>query len=387
MSDRLRETRDEIAPVAFDEQEFSSHRDILQVITDTEHKWKAINEALGKLTEESQDIVSGWQQRKIATEWMKALRTDVDKYEQLRAQLGQEGIDPGKYPSLLQQQALYKKELADIGGYENALKKLDVDKRHILTELQQNKENLKANRKSFLASVLKDNQSVVIKVKPFGQVWRAGVETKIRRLLQCEGQRFENDLEALKQLYQGPEKIMSVLAIKKRVLAIRNGDRDAKDKRFSAHIKNLPRESISNLMCWFPQDALEITFGDNQSIRQGSPGQKTAALLAFILSYSEKPLLLDQPEDDLDNELIYDLIVKQLRETKSKRQIIVVTHNANIVVNGDAEMVLPLIASGQSFVGSPASMQDAGTREKICAVLEGGQKAFEQRYERIHPED
>ena len=387
MANRLRESRDEIAPVSFDEQEFSSHQDILQVITDTEHKWKAIYEAMGKLTEESQDIVSDWQQRKTNTEWMKTLRTDVEKYEQLRAQLEKEGIDPGKYPSLLQQQALNKKELADIKGYENALKKLDADKRQILTELQQNRENLTENRKLFLASVLKNNQSVVIKVQPFGQVWGAGVETKIRRLLQCEGQRFEKDLEALKQLYQGVEKITAVQAIKKRVSAIRKGDKDAKDKRFSAHIKNLPRESNSNLMCWFPQDALEITFGDNQSIRQGSPGQKTAALLAFILSYGAEPLLLDQPEDDLDNELIYDLIVKQLRETKSNRQIIVVTHNANIVVNGDAEMVLPLVASGQSYVMQPASIQDAGIREKICAVLEGGQKAFEQRYKRIHLED
>ena len=88
---------------------------------------------------------------------------------------------------------------------------------------------------------------------------------------------------------------------------------------------------------------MKVTFGSNrQRIEQGSPGQKTAALLAFILSYGDEPLLLDQPEDDLDNELIYDLIVQQLRKTKGKRQVIVVTHNANIVVNGDAEMVFPL---------------------------------------------
>ena len=72
------------------------------------------------------------------------------------------------------------------------------------------------------------------------------------------------------------------------------------------------------------------------------PDKKPQHYLAFILSYGDEPLLLDQPEDDLDNKLIYDLIVRQLRETKTKRQVIVVTHNANIVVNGDAEMVLPL---------------------------------------------
>ena len=145
---------------------------------------------------------------------------------------------------------------------------------------------------------------------------------------------------------------------------------------------------MSDFNLWFPADDLRITFGTkNQPIEQGSPGQKTAALLAFILSYGSEPLLLDQPEDDLDNELIYDLIVQQLRDTKSRRQIIVVTHNANIVVNGDAEMVLPLkVAGGETHVQNPASIQNKKVRQEICAILEGGQKAFEQRYKRIHLE-
>ena len=74
-----------------------------------------------------------------------------------------------------------------------------------------------------------------------------------------------------------------------------------------------------------------------------------------------------------------------LREIKSKRQVIVVTHNANIVVNGDAEMVLPLEAvDGQTEVQHPASIQQRNVRESICNILEGGERAFEQRYKRIH---
>ena len=139
-------------------------------------------------------------------------------------------------------------------------------------------------------------------------------------------------------------------------------------------------------MLWFPKDALEVTFGENrQRIEQGSPGQKTAALLAFILSYGEVPLLLDQPEDDLDNELIYNLIVEQLRKSKRRRQVIVATHNANIVVNGDAEMVLPLeMVDRKTLVRHVASIQNKEVRKAICDILEGGQQAFEQRYKRIH---
>jgi ATPase subunit of ABC transporter with duplicated ATPase domains len=98
----------------------------------------------------------------------------------------------------------------------------------------------------------------------------------------------------------------------------------AKDKRFISHIQGLKPEQIDRIRCWFPEDSLEVKYslkdGDGfKPVEQGSPGQKTAALLAFILSYGNEPLILDQPEDDLDNHLIYDLIVKQLRAIKQKR--------------------------------------------------------------------
>jgi predicted ATPase len=126
--------------------------------------------------------------------------------------------------------------------------------------------------------------------------------------------------------------------------------------------------------------------GDNfRPVEQGSPGQKTAALLAFILSYGDEPLILDQPEDDLDNQLIYDLIVTQLREIKQRRQVLVVTHNANIVVNGDAENVVVLdVRAGQTRIAQQGGLQDQAIRDEICRVMEGGKDAFNQRYRRIN---
>ena len=126
--------------------------------------------------------------------------------------------------------------------------------------------------------------------------------------------------------------------------------------------------------------------GKYQPIDQGSPGQKTAALLSFVLSYGNDPIILDQPEDDLDNRLIYELIVKQLKESKSKRQIIVVTHNANIVVNGDSELVYCLESkNGQTNMENKGCLHDKKIREEICSILEGGKDAFQMRYKRIEP--
>ena len=114
----------------------------------------------------------------------------------------------------------------------------------------------------------------------------------------------------------------NLLNIKTRVTEIASGEYGTgtvADRRFATHVGNLPPEAIDRLDLWFPDDSLEVQYsarGDGQrfrSIQEGSPGQKTAALLAFLLSYGDEPLILDQPEDDLDNHLIYDLIVTQLR--------------------------------------------------------------------------
>ncbi|MYL09066.1 MAG: hypothetical protein F4015_06220 [Acidimicrobiia bacterium] len=121
-----------------------------------------------------------------------------------------------------------------------------------------------------------------------------------------------------------------------------------------------------------------------KDLSQGSPGQQTAALLAFVLGYGSEPIILDQPEDDLDNTLIYDLLVSRLREAKFERQIIVVTHNPNIVVHGDVELLISLASvSGRTKITRQGGLQEESVREEICRVMEGGREAFERRYQRI----
>ncbi len=180
--------------------------------------------------------------------------------------------------------------------------------------------------------------------------------------------------------------------LKKEIRNIANGPQNAQvmDKRYADHIAKLPPEAFDRLDLWFPEDSLNVeysTSGDRPAFRpiqEGSPGQKTATLLAFLLSYGEEPLILDQPEDDLDNHLIYDLIVTQLRKVKMHRQVIVVTHKANIVVNGDAELVIALVArDGQTQTEAVGCLQEETMRQTICQIMEGGEIAFEERYRRI----
>ncbi|MET3518161.1 hypothetical protein ABIC63_005971 [Pseudacidovorax sp. 1753] len=158
-----------------------------------------------------------------------------------------------------------------------------------------------------------------------------------------------------------------------------------------------------------PQDVISMTFlmeggrpdrpEDWQPIVKGSPGQRTAAMLAFVLHHGKEPLVLDQPEDDLDSEWIFKLVVKELRQSRWHRQLIVVSHNANIPVLGDAEQVIALenragtlavrCTTEQVAHGSSVSIPHVGpvesphVRRDIQAIMEGGVAAFvlrEQKY-------
>ena len=152
----------------------------------------------------------------------------------------------------------------------------------------------------------------------------------------------------------------------------------------------LQPESFARMISFIPEDDLRVSYRSENSKRyiplsRASAGQKTTAILTFLLSYGNMPLLLDQPEDDLDNKLVYDLLVTRLKEAKEKRQIIVVTHNANIPVNADAEFIISMdTESEQVATKFNGTMDDRDVRKEICDVMEGTQFAFEMRAKKYH---
>ena len=112
-----------------------------------------------------------------------------------------------------------------------------------------------------------------------------------------------------------------------------------------------------------------------------SQGQKCTALLPLLLSRREMPLLIDQPEDNLDNHFIYETVVDAVRRLRDVRQMIFITHNANIPVLGEADLVVVMNSDGKK-----GYLQKCGTldecRDEIVDLLEGGKQAFEARSRR-----
>lgn len=131
---------------------------------------------------------------------------------------------------------------------------------------------------------------------------------------------------------------------------------------------------------------LDIGYGSGtreyRSMGQLSKGQKATALLLLLLSGSTAPLIIDQPEDDLDNRFVYDGVVTNLRGLKGKRQVITSTHNANVPVLGDAELIVALEGDGQHgwpTQGGIGSLDDKKIRSLAENILEGGPDAFNAR--------
>lgn len=138
---------------------------------------------------------------------------------------------------------------------------------------------------------------------------------------------------------------------------------------------------------------LDISLGegsDYRSLDRLSPGQKSTAILLLIMLESKDPLLIDQPEDDLDNRFIYDDIVKRLRKAKPERQFLIATHNANIPILGDAEQIVALDAKEidgppvRGFVRARGSIDAAPVRAAAEEILEGGREAFALRQAKYH---
>jgi hypothetical protein len=131
---------------------------------------------------------------------------------------------------------------------------------------------------------------------------------------------------------------------------------------------------------------------DDVDIRKLSPGSRGIVLLLLYLALDEaddRPLIIDQPEENLDPKSIFDELVGLFIEAKNKRQVIIITHNANLVVNTDADQVI-VAEAGPHAAGrlppisySSGGLESENIRKAVCDILEGGERAFQERARRL----
>ncbi|HAP6014523.1 TrlF family AAA-like ATPase [Escherichia coli] len=405
-AEQVRDISGSLLPAELDLQYFdignADDKELFDTIKDIRATFEKLQTEMNSIAQRIDDVKNSWNQTRSDLGISKRITAASHEYNALLGQLSAaDAGDPSAYGVLVKQRQDFEDKLKGFDKKRETLAQHQKSAEEYLVKLHEHRALITKLREDFLKDTLVGNSYVQINVIPFGN--KITVEEEFRNLIGRSGGGFDRDIGVV----DGDEGLLAYLTqdqsntmddkiekIKSSLLAIHENDtlavESCKDRRFVSLIQGLTPEQIDRIQCWFPGDSLDIRYslknGESfKPVEQGSPGQKTAALLAFILSYGNEPLILDQPEDDLDNHLIYDLIVTQLREIKQKRQVLVVTHNANIVVNGDAENVIALdIRSGQTRIVAQGGLQEPSIRDEICRVMEGGKEAFTQRYKRIN---
>ena len=327
-------------------------------------------------------------------EWSAAVQESESEFEKTVARLAEEGIsDPTEYGALVDQATKMESEIGRLSGESQRVATLETQAEEVLARYRGERSQLTARRRGFADSASGD--ALHIEVNAFAA--HSNLADELEEILGI--QRFQEDRLAIADKIRPQdngqwdwERLDAVVAEMRRFHTGTDDSWDTHDARFKTALRGIPPERIDRLALYCPEDTVGVRFRDAGSsndwrpLTQGSPGQQAAALLAFVLGFGNEPIILDQPEDDLDSTLIYELLVNRFREMKSTRQMIIVTHNSNIVVHGDAEYVISLNANGgQTIVGCHGGLQERSVRDEICRVMEGGREAFQSRYHRIIP--
>lgn len=305
----------------------------------------------------------------------------------LKADLGDEGTKSlENFEELKNDKSDKEKKLQVIKNNEIKLSNIKNELSGLKRKYEDILDRILFLRQDFVNSII-DKNILKIEIKPFADI--NDFKEKIRDIIQRRDS-YTNQIKQLVDFYRNDHKYLKNLEeIKSKFKKVRDSESEEYIDGFMVRaIRSIELEQFDKLDLLYPEDEIQVSYKPNGStdfkrITNASAGQKTATILSFMLSSGKKPLLLDQPEDDLDNKLVYDLVVSKLAEIKSKRQIIVVTHNANIPVNADAEYVIALDAESKNLsIGTQGTIENASVKKEICNIMEGGEEAFKMRAER-----
>ena len=370
----------------------------------------SIKTAIGKVEAAIAAYKNGMNASKWAAKYNEAVVRHKKIVEDLTEQEG--GVfKENCYDDWIKRRANYEAELKDLDRIRKEIEVYSNDIKKTFELLLQMRKSLADDRNKFIDNIIGDNKYVRMKCIPFANVKE--MEAEFRMIFGLGESAFADVLynaeektglfaevyAAAKKASENPDCdstiaiLDAVQGLKDEVGAVLNG-KVVGDVRFGKRLQSncsIYPDMLYKFLSWFPDDKLNIKYWRGDSAAKfvsmeegGSAGQKAAAILAFLLSHGDGVLVIDQPEDDLDNSLIYDLVIKQISENKGKRQIIVATHNSNVVVNGDSELVNVMgMCNGQIKVKAEGGMGESAIRTAICSIMEGGQEALHHRYKRL----
>lgn len=310
---------------------------------------------------------------------------EIDK---LLIELASSGLsDAEKFKELIEQKNTKEGELKAYDNLEKEILDLESEKKKAFENTLSLYKQISKVRNQFLKSL---NIGEMINIKSTLSRDFDSFELEFRNVIGKQTE-YQSSIDTLLSKLMSGNVMQTIQLIHNDLDELRMGKLPSGyDPYFKNFIAKLDADIFEKLFTLVPHDLIVVSYKtlsnpSYRSIAYASAGQKTSSILSYILSFGKVPLILDQPEDDLDNHLIYNLIVDRLLHSKSNRQIIIVTHNANIPVNGDAELINVMNSETKNIqVIDIGSIDDKSIIYEICGIMEGGEDAFKTRSKRYH---
>jgi predicted ATPase len=355
--------------------------DVEKVLSSLSTKLKTVSDQLGRTLTEADNSIG-----KIKQRWEARRKAIEETYEKILRELQKSKIDGAEFIRLRQQ----IEELRPLNDRKAVLARdlatHEAQRRKLLSEWEDTKAS---EYREIVSAAKKVSRKLHDRVRV--EVTMAGNRDPLEQLLREVGGNLSAALERLRSIDQ--------ISLPEFAQRCREG-KDSLMKYYGLPAGSAERIAQADLDLFMKIEELELpatteielnTAPDGkpaewQTLEELSTGQKATAVLLLLLLESEAPLVVDQPEDDLDNRFITEGVVPIMRQEKRRRQFVFSTHNANIPVLGDAELIIGLAASGEAREGHAkiaqehmGSIDSQPVRELVEEILEGGKDAFEMR--------
>ena len=348
--------------------------------------YNAIKVELIALHQRAVQLRSNFELALTTSAWSNSFAANENDFTAKKAELAEQGMnDITRFEILTESRTIKSAELERLTEIETSLSTEMLEKEGIKTDFFAKTKEIFESRKEHVESLMQD-EKINVTVIPFRD--KGDFVTRLRGILQ-KPSGFENDIDQLVRIAFTGITEQKMVAVKQAIVDSKAG---VAVTGISGYFRNmaadLTESQMDEIELFWPEDEISIRYKPSGSstlkpLSTASAGQKTTAILTIILSQGKIPLLLDQPEDDLDNRLVYELIVDRLNQAKEYRQIIVVTHNANIPVNGDAEYIHSMDSESKKLsVLHSGTVEDRVIKKEICDVMEGTEYAFDMRSKR-----
>lgn len=343
-------------------------------------------------------------QREQSETWDPYCKSVYEDYKQVEGELPKQGTSPAFYEQLIQRRVGIQRQIDNLSARVERLTGTVRELQHVrghLIGLYRQWTELRKSRALTLESMDAD---VRLKIRQFGD--RDQFESQWVQWFGGSGVRERHWHAVCDYIFEFPNEIPDRIAqvvtafrtdiqltctndgaITQSESALASLVKAELDGHFFRALLKGDQIRLDDIERFLPDDLIagrvRSTEGSFKAIETSSIGQRSTAILSLLLSAGSDPIILDQPEDDLDNQYVYNVVVDLLRRKKFSRQIIIATHNANIPVNGDAELIVALGVQNQGGrVLCQGSIDEDSVKRWVSLIMEGSVEAFRRRRDR-----